>query len=215
MTDAPKAEDKNVKILNWMDNDYAMEVTEGIKFDPEKLYTLELTEIRREQKHNEDKEVNSLILMWTEMESNVVIRQTHFLNPKTTLNKDVPDKSGSLVKLAERLGYTVKIGDKAFHPKNFLRQGMKIQAHIVDQIDRKTKMKTNFSEIDISTIVPAGKKAQQTLQSNPEDVAKWNQQIADGKYGTKEVFVQSLASTGRLAEIAPFMDAEKQGLIKF
>ena len=77
MTDAPKAEDKNVKILNWMDNDYAMEVTEGIKFDPEKLYTLELTEIRREQKHNEDKEVNSLILMWTEMESNVVIRQTH------------------------------------------------------------------------------------------------------------------------------------------
>ena len=181
MTEQTKDDGKNVKILNWMDDDYAMEVTEGIKFDPEKLYTLELTEIRREQKHGEDKEVNSLLLFWTESESNVVIRQTHFLNPKTTLNKDDPVKSGSLVKLAERLGYNVKIGDKAFHPKNFLRQGMKITAHVVDQIDRKTKVKNGFSEIDISTVKPAGAKAQQVIQSNPDDVGKWNQQVQDGK----------------------------------
>ena len=215
MTDVSKPEDKNVKILNWLDEDYAMEVTEGVKFDPEKQYTLELTEIRREKEIKDDKEQNRLVLMWTEQDSNVVIRQTHFLNPKTTMNKDEPQRSGSLVKLAERLGYTVKIGDKAFHPKNFLRQGMKITAHIVDQINGKTKVKTGFSEIDISTVKIAGAKAQQSIQSNPEDVAKWNQQVAEGKFATQEKFVQNLASTGRLTEVAPFMDAAKQGLIKF
>ena len=206
----------NVKLLDWMADDYTMEITEGIKFDPEKDYTLELTEIKREAGEKDGKEWQKLNLFWTEQESGVTIRQSHFLNPKVTRNKDDGAKSASLVKLALALGYKAEIGDKSFHPKHFLKEGLKIVARVVDQVNNKTKEKTGFSEIDISTIRPAGKKAQQSLPSiDQTDIAKWQKEVTDSKITAADKYMQTLASTGRFTEIAPFMEATKQNLIKF
>lgn len=213
---APKEDTKNVTILDWMADDYTMEITPGIKFDPEKEYTFELTDIQRKREIKDDKEKNSLVLSFTEEESGVVIRQFHNINPKATKNADAPERSASLVKLAAALGYETNIGDKKFHPKHFLRMGMKIICHVVDQIDFKTKKPSGFSEIDITSIRPAGKKAQQPLATvDPGDVAKWQGEIIAGKFATSEKFMQNLASKGRFTEIAPFMEAVKSEKITF
>ena len=209
MVEEPKPESQEV-LLNWMDDDYAMEVVAGIKFDPEKEYTFELSSIERKLKKKDDgKNSERLVLKWIEQETGVVIQQSVFLNEKhnITKNQDAPEKSNDLVKLANALGYNVAVGDKGFHPKNFLHIGMKIVAHVIDQIDFKTKQKTGFSVIEIASIRPVGKKAQQQLNHDPALLAKWQKEITDGKYPNRDKFVQFLASNNRVAEVAPFMAA--------
>ena len=39
--------DEATRILNWMDDDYGMEITEGVRFDPEIEYTFEISDIKR------------------------------------------------------------------------------------------------------------------------------------------------------------------------
>ena len=206
------------KLLNWMDDDYAMEVVPGIKFDPEKEYQFELSSIERKQKTNTDgKTSERLVLKWTEQESGVVIQQSAFLNEKRniTKNNDAPEKSNDLVKLANALGYSVNVGDKGFHPKNFLHIGMKIVAHVEDQIDFKTKAKTGFSVLSIPSIRQVGKKAQPQLAHNPEDLAKWQKEIIEGKYANRDKFVQFLAANNRVNEVAPFMLASNDNKLTF
>jgi hypothetical protein len=214
-----KAEDvSQEKILNWMDDDYAMEVVAGIKFDPEKEYEFTLSDIQRKQKTNNDGKVSDrLILKWTETETGVVIQQSAFLNEKhnITKNQDSPEKSNDLIKLANALGYNVNVGDKGFHPKNFLHMGMKIVAHVQDQVDRKTQQKTGFSEIVIPSIRQVGKKAQQSIAHNKADVAKWQAEITAQKFANRDKFVQFLASSGRVPEIAPFMIAANDNKFVF
>ena len=206
--------DEATKILNWMDDDYGMEITEGIKFDPENDYTFEVTDIKRKAGEKDGKPWQSLELSFTEAESGVTIRKSFFLNPKISINKDSPEKSADLIKLANALGYKTEIGTKGFHPKNFLRIGLKISARVVEQV-RKDGTKTGYSEINIASIRPFGKKAQQSFASDPSDVAKWQKEISDGKYPTKEKYMANLVNTGRATEVGPFNNAVASGEITF
>ena len=212
-TEAP--ENAGQRTFDWMADENTMEVTEGIKFDPEVEYNFELTNIEGKEKEKDGKLLRMLRLTWTELVSGVNIGQTHFIRPKVAKNVEDSAKSDTLVKLALALGYKVDVGEKAFHPKNFLRQGMKITAHVKDQVDNKTGKKTGFSEIDIATIKLAGKRAQQQIGYDDGMISKWNEEVAKDGIKTKEQLVQKLAMTQRSSEIPPLMEAAKAGLIKF
>ena len=215
---ADKTETENqpqTKVVDWMDDSYTMEITEGVKFDPEHDYTLELTEIKREVGQKDGKPWDRLTLAWTEEETGVTLRESFFLQPKVSMNKEDVKKTNKLVKLANALGYKAEIGDKSFHPKKFLKMGMKIIAHVVEQVNVKTKEKTGFNEIDILTIRPFGKKAQQMIEFNPADIAKWQGEITAGGFKTMEAYVQSLAASARLPEVTDVMKAAGAGKFTF
>ena len=91
---------------------------------------------------------------------------------------------------------------------------MKVYAKVVDQT-RKDGTKTGYSEINLASVRPHGKKAQQTISSDPKDVAKWQKEITEGVYTTKEKYMGNLVSTGRAAEVGSFMNAVNAGEISF
>ena len=199
--------------FDWMAEENAMEVVEGIKFDPEADYTFEIKEIAGKSGVKEGKPWKAIEVHFAEQESGVVIRKPFFVSPKITKNLDTPTKSNDMVKLAEALGHKPAIGTKV-HPKNFLRVGMKITCKVLPQKTKDGK-ETGYSEIALETCRIAGKKAQQTIEVNPEMVAKWQQEIKDGVYATKEKYMQNLATTGRVGEVADFLAAVDGGKITF
>lgn len=207
------AEEEAQSTFDWMADDNQMEVVEGIKFDPEREYPFEIKEITGKGGIKEGKPWKAIVVAFAEEESGVVIRKMFFISDKITKNVDSPEKSNDLVKLAEVLGHKPEIGKK-IHPKNFLRVGMKVTAHVLPQ-KRKDGTETGYSEISIASIKPLGKKAQQTVPVNTESIGKWQKEISDGKYSTKEKFMQNLAGTGRVNDIAEFLAACESGSITF
>lgn len=207
-----KPDDEVQKTFDWTKEEFGGEVTEGVKFDPELDYTLELTDMIGKVVTKGDKSFNILELYWAEESTDVKFKQSHFLG-KYTVNIEKPEKSSSVVRLANALGIKVNKGDK-IHPKNFLRKGMKIKARIVPQMDKSGK-DTGFSEIDISSIRKSGGKSQTQITHDAGLMATFQKEITDGVYTTKEKYIQTLASTGRAAEIAPFVAMCDDGKIRF
>lgn len=199
--------------FDWMDDNNSMEVVEGIKFDPEIDYPFEIKEIVGKKGVKEGHEWQAIEVHFAEQESGVVIRKSFFVSPKITKNMDTPAKSNDLVKLAEALGHKPSIGSK-IHPKNFLRVGLKITAKVVPSKNKEGK-ETGYSEIDLTTVRPSGTKAQQKITIDPVKIEKWQKEITDGKYTSKEKYLQNLANTGRVMEVSEFLAAADSGSIKF
>jgi hypothetical protein len=199
--------------FDWTKDEYGGEVQEGVKFDPEQEYTLELVEVSGKTITSNGKQFNIIETQWAEETSDVKLKQSFFTG-RQTINVEKPEKSSPAIVLANALGIKVGVGDK-FHVKQILKMGMKIKAHIVPQKNKKGE-ETGFSVIDLSTARKAsGGKAQKKLDADPKDIVKYQTEISGGKYSTKEKFIGNLAQTGRASEIAPFLALCEEGLITF
>ena len=207
-----KEEQETQQTFDWTKDEYGGEVSEGIKFDPEVEYNLELVEISGKVITSQGKQFNIIETQWAEETSDVKLKQSFFAG-RQTINVDKPEKSSPAVVLANALGVKVQKGDK-FHVKQILKTGLKIRAHIVPQRNKKGE-ETGFSEIDLSTARKAGGKAQKKIDADPADIVKFQKQVSDGKYTTKEKFIGNLAQTGRASEIAPFLSLCEDGVISF
>lgn len=205
-------EDEVQQTFDWTKEEYGGEVTEGVKFDPEVEYDLELVDVSGKVITSNGKQFNIIETQWAEATSDVKLKQSFFAG-RQTINVDKPDKSSPAVVLANALGVKVAKGDK-FHVKQILKMGMKVKAHIIPQKNRKGE-ETGYSEIDLSTVRKAGGKAQKKIDADPADIVKFQKQVSDGKYATKEKFIGNLAQTGRASEIAPFLSLCEEGLISF
>ena len=153
----------------------------GASFDPEVLYdfTVQSMETRKLKKQDAEghdgKEFTVIDLSCVESESEVAIRQSFFYNKKVTINEEDKTKEGDAVKFARGIGYDVGV-DKPFKWKDIFRVGLKFKAHVKEQLDRKTKAPTGYSEIDLLTVQPAKGGAakagakQAALSGSAEDV---------------------------------------------
>jgi hypothetical protein len=132
----------------------------GANFDPEVLYdfTVQSMETRKLKKQDAEghdgKEFTVIDLSCVEGESEVAIRQSFFYNKKVIVNDEDKTKEGDAVKFARGIGYDVGV-DKPFKWKDIFRVGLKFKAHVKEQLDRKTKAPTGYSEIDLMTVQPA------------------------------------------------------------
>ena len=208
------AKDEEIQqTFDWTKEEYGGEVTEGVKFDPEIEYNLELVEVSGKVITSNGKLFNIIETQWAEETSDVKLKQSFFTG-RQTINIDKPEKSSPAIVLANALGVKVGKGDK-FHVKQILKLGMRVKAHIVPQKNKKGE-ETGYSEIDLSTVRKAGgAKAQKKIDANPDDIVKFQTQVSGGKYATKEKFIGNLAQTGRASEIAPFLSLCEDGLISF
>lgn len=198
--------------FDWTKEEYGGEVTEGVKFDPDVEYNLELVEIAGKVITSNGKQFNIIETQWAEETSDVKLKQSFFTG-RQTINIDKPEKSSPAVVLANALGVKVAKGDK-FHVKQILKLGMKVKAHIVPQKNKKGE-DTGYSEIDMSSVRKAGGKTQKKIDADPSDIVKFQKQVSDGKYATKEKFIGNLAQTGRASEIAAFLSLCEDGIISF
>lgn len=213
MAKASESEAQEVQqTFDWTKEEYGGEVTEGVKFDPEVEYDLELVEVSGKVITSNGKQFNIIETQWAEATSDVKLKQSFFAG-RQTINLDKPEKSSPAIVLANSLGIKVGKGDK-FHVKQILKMGMKVKAHIIPQKNKKGE-ETGYSEIDLASVRKAGGKVQKKLDINTDDIVKYQKQISDGKYTTKEKFIGNLAQTGRASEIAPFLSLCEEGLISF
>jgi hypothetical protein len=207
-----KEDEVQQQTFDWTKDEYGGEVSEGVKFDPEVEYNLELVEVSGKTITSNGKQFNIIETQWAEETSDVKLKQSFFTG-RQTINVDKPEKSSPAIVLANALGVKVAKGDK-FHVKQILKMGMKIKAHIVPQRNKKGE-ETGYSEIDLASARKAGGKAQKKVDINTADIVKYQGEISGGKYATKEKFIGNLAQTGRASEIAPFLSLCEDGLITF
>jgi len=198
--------------FDWTKEEYGGEVSEGIKFDPEQEYDLELVSVDGKIITSNGKQLNLIETQWTELTSDVKIRQSFFTG-RQTINVDDPKKSSPAIILANALGYKVTKGDR-FHVKQILKIGMKIKAHIVPQIG-KDKKETGYSVIDLSTARKVGGKVQNKIAHDPALVSAFQKEVSDGKYTSKEKFIGNLAANGRVSDISAFVSMCEDGTITF
>lgn len=198
--------------FDWTKEEYGGEVSEGIKFDPEVEYTLELISVSGKVITSNGKQIPLVESEWVEETSDVKLRQSFFPG-RQTINLDKPEKSSAAIVLANALGYKVAKGDK-FHIKNILKVGMKIKAHIVPQVDKKGN-EMQYSCIDLKSARKVGSKQQAQIPHNPSEVNKYQSEVTEGAYKSKEKFIQNLTNTGRYTEIAPFVAMCEDGKITF
>jgi hypothetical protein len=205
-------EEEVQQTFDWTKDEYGGEVSEGIKFDPEVEYTLELVEVAGKTITSNGKQFNLVETHWAEETSDVKLKQAFFTG-RQTINVEKPEKSSPAIVLANSLGVKVQKGDK-FHVKQILKMGMKVKAHIVPQRNKKGE-ETGYSEIDLASVRKVGGKAQKKVDINTDDIVKYQKEISGGKYATKEKFIGNLAQTGRASEIAPFLSLCEEGVISF
>ena len=208
-----KEDEVQQQTFDWTKDEYGGEVSEGIKFDPEVEYTLELVEVGGKVITSNGKQFNLVETQWAEETSDVKLKQSFFTG-RQTINVEKPEKSSPAIVLANSLGIKVQKGDK-FHVKQILKMGMKVRAHIIPQRNKKGE-ETGYSEIDLSTVRKVGGKAQKkAVEADPADIVKYQKEVSGGKYATKEKYIGTLAQTGRASEIAPFLSLCEDELITF
>ena len=208
-----KEDEVQQQTFDWTKDEYGGEVSEGIKFDPEVEYTLELVEVGGKVITSNGKQFNLVETQWAEETSDVKLKQSFFTG-RQTINIEKPEKSSPAIVLANSLGIKVRKGDK-FHVKQILKMGMRVRAHIIPQRNKKGE-ETGYSEIDLSTVRKVGGKAQKkVVEADPADIVKYQKEVSGGKYATKEKYIGNLAQTGRASEIAPFLSLCEDGLITF
>lgn len=196
-------------------------ILEGIKFDPDVTYELEL-DYDKISWHTVKRKDGSLVLRKDKSPSRIL--EIPFVVLETEVQLSVKDwynlgkdgkpmvfKDSVIWKLADKLGYNPSIG-KSLLPSDFLTRGLKIKAKIMEL--PPNEQGRVYNAIDLDTIQSEGVEQQTIPEKIPDAVAAEIKALAKGCKKQSDL-MSKINKSKKFDLLQPAMLLIEQGTIKF
>lgn len=212
--DAPMQE-----VFNWVEQEAT--ILEGIKFDPDVTYDLEL-DYDKISWHTVKRRDGSFVLRKDKSPSRIL--EIPFVVLETEVQLSIKDwynlgkdgkpmvfKDSIIWKLAEKLGYDPSVG-KSMLPSDFLKRGLKIKAKIMEL--PPNEQGRVYNAIDIDTIQSEGVEQQTIPEKIPDAVVAEIKALAKGCKKQSDL-MSKINKAKKFELLQPAMLLIEQGQIKF